>query len=36
MKLVFADIQKLIAQKENTNIEFKKSTGQLERDMETN
>ena len=35
MKLCFADIQKLIAQKENTNIEFKKSTGQLERGMET-
>ena len=31
----FTNIQHLISQKESVNIEFKKSTGQLERGMET-
>ena len=34
-KMDFTNIQHLISQKESVNIEFKKSTGQLERGMET-
>ena len=35
MQMDFSNIQHLISQKESVNIEFKKSTGQLERGMET-
>lgn len=35
MQMDFTNIQHLISQKESVNIEFKKSTGQLERGMET-